>query len=116
MKIEVIQTTYFTKSVDDLLKKRQLLKDDFDSFLKELAKNPDKGDVVPGTSGVRKIRLKSASKGKSGGFRVCYYFYTLKGRIYLLSIYAKNDQENITSEEKKVLRQLAIFFKGDSNG
>lgn len=57
MCLEILPTTYFSKMKDNLLKKRQLLQEDYDTFLEKLAKNPDSGDVISGTGGVRKIRL-----------------------------------------------------------
>jgi hypothetical protein len=67
-----------------------------------LAENPEMGDVIQGTGGVRKTRLKSASKGKRGGFRVCYYFHHVKtGTLYLMTIYPKNEKDDISSDEKK---------------
>lgn len=50
MCLEILPTTYFSKMKDNLLKKRQLLQDDYDTFLEELSKNPDSGDVIPGSS------------------------------------------------------------------
>lgn len=111
MDIEIVPIPHFSKIQGTLLKKRQLLLEDYDDFVEELAKNPESGDVIPGTGGVRKIRLKSATKGKRGGFRVYYFYYQVKQRIYLLHILAKNEQENITEDEKKILRGLANHFK-----
>ncbi len=111
MKREIIPTTHFSEIRDILLKKRQLLQEDYDNFIEKLAKNPKVGDVVSGTGGVRKTRLKSASKGKRGGFRVCYFYFQVKERIYLFHIFGKNEQENLTEEEKKILRDLANYFK-----
>lgn len=112
MKIEIIATNHFSKICDNLLKKRQLLAEDYQAFLEELSKNPHSGDVIAGSGGVRKIRMKSASKGKRGGFRVCYFYYMAKERIYLFHVFGKNDQENITEDEKKMLRNFANHFKG----
>ena len=67
--------------------------------------------MIPGTGGTRKIRLKGFSTGKSGGFRVCYY-YLIENSLYLLLIYAKNEQENLTTDEKKQLRTLVKTLKG----
>ena len=75
MKRKITQTRQFSKAVDDLIKKRQLLHDDFEEFKRELAEHPEMGDLVTGTGGLRKIRLKSASRGKSGSFRVCYLLF-----------------------------------------
>lgn len=114
MKRKINQTKYFSKALNGLLKKRQVLKEDFDDFQEELAKNPEMGDIVPGTNGVRKARLKSASRGKSGGSRICYYDVTHRNEIYLLLIYAKNQQENLTSEDKKDFKELVIALRRDS--
>src|SRR5437762_1932738 len=112
MKRKVIQLTQFSKSVDSLLKKRLLLLEDFDAFQKELAENPEKGDMVAGTSGIRKVRLKSSSRGKSGGFRVCYYDITKANEIILILIYAKNVQEDLTMEQKKSLKDIVMTIRG----
>lgn len=110
---KIIETKKFSKSLDDLLKKRSLLKRDFDVLKKELAINPEAGVPIVGTGGVRKIRLKSASGGKSGGFRICYYYFVQDEAIYLLLIYGKNEQESLTMVEKNALRILVSFLKGE---
>ena len=51
-------------------------------------------------------RLKSASRGKSGWSRICYYDVISRNEIYLLLIYAKNQQEDITAEDKKDFKKL----------
>ena len=60
-----------------------------------LAKNPESGDVVPSTRGVRKLRWSRSGMGKRGGVRVLYYVQDAKGRIGLLTLYAKSARENI---------------------
>jgi len=86
--------------------------DDFNTFKSVLAENPDMGAMITGTGGVRKTRLKSASKGKSGGFRVCYYFHDVgTGEIYLIDLYAKNEKEDLTPDEKKYLKAFAAEIK-----
>ena len=62
MKRKITETRNFSKSINSLLQKRQLLKDDYEAFKQELATNPTGGDLIVGTGGIRKIRLKSASK------------------------------------------------------
>lgn len=111
MKRLIIETRPFSKSLDGFLKKRQLLHGDYAEFKKELSLNPEMGDLVIGTSGVRKVRLKSASKGKSGGFRVCYYYLHHDEEIYLLMMYGKSEQENLTMEEKKNLKVFVTLIK-----
>ncbi len=85
---------------------------DYEEFKKELAENPEIGDPLSGTGGVRKIRLKSSSRGKSGGFRVCYFYYVAEEAVYLLFIFPKNEQENLTVEQKKDLKTIAAKIKG----
>lgn len=111
MNIKIFETRNYTKNIKSFLKTRHLLQEDLKSFHKNLIKNPELGDLVPGTGGVRKARIKSSSRGKSGGFRVCYYYLTEDELIYLLLIYAKNEQENLTSEEKKVLKEFVNNLK-----
>lgn len=69
------------------------------------------GSIIPGTGGVRKTRLKSASKGKRGGFRVCYFDHTEKEELFLMVIYPKNEQENLSAEEKKQLKAITDAIK-----
>jgi hypothetical protein len=69
-----------------------------------LAANPKKGDVIPGLSGLRKVPLKGMGKGKSGGFRVDYLDVEKVQKIYFLILYPKNLKEDLTPEEKQMLR------------
>ncbi len=109
----IIETRNFSKKIDSLLERKSLLAKDFDEFKFHLSKNPKEGDLIPGTGGIRKTRLKSSSKGKSGGFRVCYYFVDQESsEIFLILIYQKNEQENLTPDEKKILRELIDEIRG----
>ena len=77
-----MQISVFARAVADLIRKCRLKSEDFEAFKRVLAEHPEMGDLVQGTGGIRKTRLKSATKGKSGGFRVCYYFHDMGiGRI-----------------------------------
>jgi hypothetical protein len=69
------------------------------------------GDLIIGTGGVRKTRLKSANSGKSGGFRICYYLLTQDHELFLLLIYPKNIQEDLTTQQKKELKELTNYLK-----
>jgi len=101
----------FTKEVNRLLKARKLLKEDFEKFKRELVENPEVGDLIPGTGGIRKVRLKSSSKGKRGGFRICYLNDDKNEEIFLLLLYPKNEKENFSFEEKKELKSFAEAIK-----
>jgi hypothetical protein len=97
--MEFIEATAFTKHVY-----RYLSEDEFLGLQSFLLEHPEAGKVVPGSGGVRKIRWAIAGKGKSGGVRVIYYFKRQEGEIWLLTIYSKNEIENIPSH---ILRQIA---------
>lgn len=112
MKRQIVQAEDFTNEIEDLIKKRKLSKKDFDDFKNDLAQNPEQGDIISGTGGIRKTRLKSVSKGKRGGFRVCYLDVEDRLILFLLFIYAKSDQENLSPAEKVELKQLANALKG----
>lgn len=81
--------------------------DELADLQRHLAKAPDAGDVVPGTGGVRKLRWSRAGMGKRGGVRVLYYVQDLRGRIWLLTVYAKSARENIAPATLNRLRELA---------
>jgi hypothetical protein len=72
-----------------------------------LEANPEKGDIIAGTGGVRKLRWATGknNKGKSGGVRVLYH-YSKGILIILITLYSKNAIENITDAEKNTLRKL----------
>jgi len=71
-----------------------------------LLATPDAGDVIPGGSGLRKLRWSAQGRGKRGGARVIYYRHVPKERIYLICAYAKSAQDDLTREQIKVLAQL----------
>jgi hypothetical protein len=112
MKRRIIATRIFSKVAEDLIKKHKLRQEDLNDLKKELVKDPEKGDLISGTGGVRKTRLKSASKGKRGGFRVCYYDDVQNEELFLLVIYQKNEQEDLSADEKKALRAITDAIKG----
>lgn len=64
------------------------------------------GDVMRGTGGVRKLRWGKGGRGKSGGVRVIYYFHDERLPLYLLTLFAKNEQANLTARERNVLAAL----------
>jgi len=67
---------------------------------------PDAGDVIKGSGGIRKIRQAAKGKGTRGGARVIYYFALQNHEFFMLDIYAKNEQEDLSIEQIKELRNL----------
>lgn len=74
------------------------------NFASHLAKNPEAGDVVPESGGMRKIRWSRAGSGKSGGVRVIYYTRLANGQIVLLTLYAKSKTDNLTGAKLKEIK------------
>jgi len=65
--------------------------------------NPETGNIIPGSGGLRKVRWRAPGRGKRGGYRVIYYARLKQGVIWLLTMYPKNVAENISAH---VLRQI----------
>lgn len=77
-----------------------------DQLIDWLSLNPDAGDIIQGTNGVRKVRWAYGARGKRGGLRVIYYFRDLNMPIYLIAVYKTNEKLNISAGEKKVISQM----------
>ncbi|OHB72560.1 MAG: transcriptional regulator [Planctomycetes bacterium RBG_16_43_13] len=88
--MEFIEAPIFTRLVYDYMDDIE-----YSAFQIGLASKPDAGDVIPGSGGVRKIRWSGKGKGKRGGLRIIYYWRNKQNEIWLLTVYAKNEAENI---------------------
>ena len=75
--------------------------DDRTAFVDFIAGNPDAGDIIPDTGGLRKVRWSRPGMGKRGGVRVIYFYHDDSMPLYLLLIYAKAERENWTWDEKR---------------
>jgi len=109
MNYKIIFTYTFKRELKRLSKKHRSLKDDVDALERELAENPEMGDDMG--DNFRKIRLAISSKnqGKRGGARVITYHLLISienARIYLLSIYDKSEQKNISNVELRRLLKI----------
>lgn len=80
-------------------------------FIDYIARHPELGDEIPGTGGVRKIRWSRRGVGKRGGVRVIYFYYHEGAPIFLLTVYAKARQEELTPKQKKAAAQFARAIK-----
>jgi hypothetical protein len=68
--------------------------------------NPEAGEIIPGTGGVRKIRWGLAGRGKRGGARVIYYYHDERFPVFLLAAYAKNEKSNLSMAERNAMRRV----------
>jgi hypothetical protein len=76
-----------------------------------VAHNPEAGDVIPGTGGVRKLRWARAGSGKRGGARVIYFYYRPDSPLFLLLAYAKAQASDLTADEKRAVAAFAATIK-----
>lgn len=89
-----------------------LLSDDELREMQEyLCAHLDTGDVIRGTGGVRKMRWTRAGMGKSGGVRVWYLPLTDKGRIHLIVIYPKSEEDNLSRAERNAIKTFVEQLK-----
>jgi len=95
------ETTVFTKQV------KQLLDSESYRLLQlRLVADPEAGALIPGTGGLRKIRWQGSGRGKRGGIRVIYYWATKYDGLLMLLAYPKNEKDDLSPEQKKVLAAL----------
>ena len=99
--MKIIETTVFTKRLRIFLKEEEYRK-----LQNELILNPGKGKIITGSGGLRKIRWSIPGKGKSAGVRIIYYWVTIEEIILMLFIYSKNEQDDLTNEQLKILKSL----------
>ncbi len=102
----IIETNAFAKKAEKLLGVRE-----YESLIATLASNPDAGDLMVGTGGFRKLRLAREGGGKSGGFRVIYFFHCVGCPLYLTDIFGKNEKDNLTQEQCNALAKAAELIK-----
>jgi hypothetical protein len=84
--------------------------DDREALVNYLAYNPNAGAIIRGTGGIRKVRWARENSGKSGGFRVIYFFKSMEVPLFLLNVFAKNEKENISHDERNELKKLTAIL------
>ncbi|MCW2474704.1 MULTISPECIES: type II toxin-antitoxin system RelE/ParE family toxin [unclassified Symbiopectobacterium] len=105
--IAFIETPIFTRQI-----KQIATDDELKTLQRTLIESPEKGDLIPQTGGLRKIRMAVGAKGKSGGVRVIYFLATVEV-IYLVLAYSKSMKESLSDAEKIELKKLTALLKGE---
>jgi len=85
--VVIVETKFFTTRIDDLL-----TADEYRSLQQELVQQPDKGKVIPGAGGIRKLRWGALGRGKRGGARVIYYWHVASDTILMLFAYSRTSE------------------------
>ena len=99
-----VETPLFTRLVQEYLSD-----DEYAMLQQALMADPQIGDVIPGSGGVRKMRWRVAGRGKRGGIRIIYFLRLAQGQIWLLTLYAKNVTDTIPAH---VLKQIKAEIDG----
>ena len=96
-----VETPIFTKELHDLVSD-----DDYRSIQAAIMLRPEQGSIIQGTGGIRKLRWSGKGHGKRGGLRLIYYWDKKSETIYMLYVYPKSRQEDLSSEQRKLLGRL----------
>ncbi len=78
-----------------------------------LVRDPERGVLLQGTGGFRKLRIALEGRGKSGGARVIYFFSEWRGRIYMALVYPKSKRMSLSATQRRELRQLSKILRGE---
>jgi hypothetical protein len=105
----VIETPTFLRD----LARSGMSEPEHDRIVHEVAKNPLRGDIIPGTGGARKVRFAGRGKGKSGGYRVVTYFAATDVPALLLALINKGERADLSQAERNELREELQGFAGD---
>jgi len=73
-----------------------------------LLKRPEAGDLIQDTGGLRKLRFADVrrGKGKRGGLRVIYYWWTSGLQFWLFTLYDKDEMSDLTAQQRKTLKAM----------
>lgn len=107
--MELLTFVYFAGA----LRSDLLSDEDWRAIEQQLLANPRAGVTIAGTGGARKLRIRLASRGKRGGARTIYVYIVARERIYFLLTYAKNEQADLSTADKQVIRQLIARLQAD---
>ena len=107
--MRIITTRPYSRNADKLLtaEERREAED-------QIARNPKAHPIIQGTGGIRKARAARSGAGKRGGVRIIYYFWTSEEMIYFLTVYPKGRKDDLSSREKKALRELVKTLKEET--
>jgi hypothetical protein len=104
--LTVAETNLFVRQAADVWSNAERAE-----FIDFIARNPEAGDVIQDTGGVRKVRWTRQGSGKRGGVRVIYFYLHMEAPLYLLMVYAKARREDLSSDQKSAVQELAARLK-----
>lgn len=99
--MEIVETKIYTKYITELLSD-----DEYKKLQNFLVQYPKSGDLLQKSGGLRKLRWKTETTGKSSGIRNIYYFYEDKHTLYMLYVYEKGRKDDLSDKELSILKDL----------
>lgn len=97
----IVETSIFSRQLQALLPDEE-----YRRLQIALVLHPEMGPIIPGSGGLRKVRWSLSGRGKRGGVRIIYYWAVSEELILMLLIYSKSEQDNLTSQQLKVIRRI----------
>jgi mRNA-degrading endonuclease RelE of RelBE toxin-antitoxin system len=99
--VRFLETPVFTSRLRGLVDE-----DQYRAVQLALLLRPEQGPLIPGSGGLRKLRWGAGGRGKRGGVRLIYYWAPQEQAFYMLTVYAKNEQSDLTAAQVKILRRI----------
>jgi hypothetical protein len=103
--VSVIEFAGYKRRADELLGESEQ-----DAVIDLVAYDPTRGVVIPGTGGLRKLRIAAGGSGKRGGARVIYYFHNEDVPVLLMALFAKNEKADLNERQKRASARYAEEF------
>lgn len=97
----IIETPIFTRKLKSLINDEEYRK-----LQNLLLSNPEAGNLISRSGGLRKLRWSGSSRGKRGGYRIIYYWFSKTETIVMLLIYSKKDQDDLSPDQLKAIKAL----------
>jgi hypothetical protein len=99
--VTVVETPEFVSATRKLLSEEERA-----ALVDHLARNPESGDLIPGTGGVRKLRWGLEGRGKRGGARVIYFYHNAGMPLFVLTVYAKSQRADLSQSDRNAFKRL----------
>lgn len=97
----VVETVQFLQDADGIMSDPDRAR-----LVEFVGANPEAGDLIPGTGGVRKLRWALSGRGKRGGARVIYFFHNERLPVFLLAMYGKSEKANLSKAEQNAMAKV----------
>lgn len=108
----VVETEGYLRAAKD----SKMSAEEMEQAVNLVAADPETGDVMQGTGGVRKARLAGRGKGKSGGYRIVWYLGGGDIPVFLLTVFGKGEKANLSQGERNALRAMVGTLRESLTG